>query len=982
MKKFLLTCTVTLLQFYFSRAQQNNSFSDKWYEEAVANLQQLQYDFYTGKNNQSFRAVNSASRLSFELRPLGYKAGSIRGSDPDNWTVDFSVKAIGRHNTPVTIQSDYKLIKKTGNIIYRFSEMDIEYTNSERGLRQNFIVNEKPAGKGKLTVTMKVKTDLVTSLINNTLSFYDEKSNTKLTYSDLKVWDANYTELPSHMTYNTSTGELKLVADDSEAVYPVTIDPLNQSPEWNTSVDGLLSSFLTNVQMKTALYGFAVSALGDVNGDGFDDAAISAPGLVDVFSGTGTLADVGAVFVYYGSASGLSTTPAKTLQPTTAVAGALFGFSVTGGDVTGDAINDIIISAPLDRYSVTLPDIVGSSAVNVTAGKVYIYEGNSSTAANPSPFLQVKLGASFFSRGILGLHSNINVNALFGFSIAATDDLNGDGKQDLVIGAPAYVGTNALAVQNGNTFVYYSGNLNTTTPVELSVPSPSMLGLVQLPVLSSSGLLFGYSVDGVGDYNGDGHPDIVVGAPAGIDLSSLGGVLTGKVLGGSAYVYYGTGTGINSSIGATLHGKASGLLGSAANLFGYKVRGVRTGSGLRNGNILIGAPTGGLISNALGLSIQTGNVHLFKKQSSSPASAVTADQVLESPKSSSLLQVLNTMQLNVLFGASIDNAYDINCDGFSDLVIGEPLSTGTNISQLQTSTVGGAAYIYYGIIGGTYNPTPIYDVVATYGGDFMSVNATALFGFSVAGIPKTQGPASKPRILVGSPSGALDFNNSVLNLGSTIGTLLNFPIGNNGLGKSYVFNPQLCGSVHTLPAKLTNFGGQGIEKKVLLNWNTTAEENINEYVVEKSTDGSSFSTMAYILAKGNAGVNTYEMIDFNPLLGVNYYRLRIVSTDKSFTYSNVIKIKFRKGENTTIDISPNPVTANYKVKLSGLERGSYMIEIKNNQGQSFLKKSIIINEEEFVENMTKTNTMAAGIYSIHVYDANNTQVKSSRFVIR
>lgn len=982
MKKFLPACIVTLLQFYSLQAQQNNSFSDKWYEEAVANLQQLEHDFYTSENSGAFRAVNSASRIAFELSPLGYKALNTPGADHDNWTVDFSIKGIGRQKKPVAIKGDYKLVKNNGNIVYRFNEMDIEYTNNAKGLRQNFIVNQKPAGKGELTVTMKVNSNLVASLINNTLSFYDESSNARLTYSDLKVWDANHRTLPSHMAYNTATGELNLIADDSEAVYPVTIDPLNQSPEWNTSVDGLLSSLLTNVQMKTALYGFSVSALGDVNGDGFGDAAISAPALVDIFSGTGTLAAVGAVFVYYGSPSGLSTTPAKTLQPSTAVAGALFGFSVTGGDVTGDAINDIIIGAPLDRYSVTLPDIIGSSAVNVTAGKVYIYEGNSSPVTNPSPFLQVKLGPAFFSKGILGLLSNINVNALFGFSIAATDDLNGDGKQDLVVGAPAYVGTNALAVQNGNTFVYYSGSLNTNTPVELDVPSPSLLGLVQLPLLNSSGLLFGYSVDGAGDYNGDGHPDIVVGAPAGIDLSSLGGVLTGQVLGGSAYVYYGTGTGISSSIGATLHGKATGLLGNAANLFGYKVKGVRTGNGLHTGNILIGAPTGGLIPNALGLSIQTGNVQLFKKKSSSPVATVIADQVLESPKSSSLLQVLNTLQLNVLFGASIDNAYDINCDGFGDMVIGEPLSTGTNISQLQMSAVGGSAFIYYGMADGSYNPTPMYDVVATYGGDFLSVNATALFGFSVAGIPKIQGPTSKPRILVGSPSGALDFNSSVLNLGSTIGTLLNFAVGDNGLGKSYSFNPQLCGSVHTLPTKLTNFGGQGIEKKVLLNWNTTGEENMSEYVVEKSADGTNFSTLAYVMARGNAGVNTYEMTDYHPVSGMNYYRLRMVTTDKSFTYSNVIKIRFSEEGNTLISISPNPVTTAYKVKLSGLEKGSYTLEIRNNQGQSFFKKAIIINQEEYVENMTKTNAMAAGIYSIHVYDANNTQVKSSRFVIR
>ncbi|MES1221294.1 MAG: integrin alpha, partial [Bacteroidota bacterium] len=239
---------------------------------------------------------------------------------------------------------------------------------------------------------------------------------------------------------------------------------------------GLLSSLLSNLQMKTALYGFVVTSLGDVNGDGFGDVAISAPGLVDIFSGTGSMAAVGAVFVYYGTFSGLPATPSKTLQPNTAVEGALFGFSVDAGDVTGDGRNDIIIGAPMDKYTVHVQTaLLGGPPLGtgplygnleVKAGKVYVYKSEDlPSGSNPTSFLEIKLGNSFFSPGLLGvLGSNINVSALFGYSVAATDDLNGDSKADIVIGAPSYVGTNLLSVQNGNAFVYYSDNLGTTTP--------------------------------------------------------------------------------------------------------------------------------------------------------------------------------------------------------------------------------------------------------------------------------------------------------------------------------------------------------------------------------------------------------------------------------------------------------------------------------------------------------------------------------------
>ncbi|MEI9808836.1 MAG: integrin alpha [Bacteroidota bacterium] len=265
------------------------------------------------------------------------------------------------------------------------------------------------------------------------------------------------------------------------------------------------------------------------------------------------------------------------MQPTTALSGALFGFSIDAGDITGDSIPDIIISAPMDSYQTSAVGLLGDVNVDITAGKVYVYRSEDLfSSANPAPFLQLRLqGSNYFSTGVLGLLNNTSVKALFGFSIAVTDDLNGDNKKDIVIGAPAYVGISLLAAQSGAAFVYYSDNLSTTTPVKLNVPTPSILGLITLPLANLNGLLYGFSVDGAGDYNNDGHPDVVVGAPAGVDLSSLGGIFSGQILGGSAYVYYSNGTSISPSIGASLQASPSGLLSNAANLFGYKVKGTR-----------------------------------------------------------------------------------------------------------------------------------------------------------------------------------------------------------------------------------------------------------------------------------------------------------------------------------------------------------------------------------------------------------------------
>src|SRR5262249_47303210 len=153
--------------------------------------------------------------------------------------------------------------------------------------------------------------------------------------------------------------------------------------------------------------------------------------------------------------------------------------------------------------------------------------------------------------------------------------------------------------------------LSTTSPQELDTPSPTLLGLPTLPLANTTGLLFGFSVDAIGDYNGDGKPDVVVGAPAGVDLSSLGGIFTGQMLRGSAYIYYGNASGISSTIGARLQADVSGLLSNAANLFGYDVKGARNAFGVNTGNVLIGAPVGAVLSNVLnGLRVKAGQVHV------------------------------------------------------------------------------------------------------------------------------------------------------------------------------------------------------------------------------------------------------------------------------------------------------------------------------------------------------------------------------------
>jgi hypothetical protein len=963
----------------WANAQENNP---AWQDKARKYAIDMEYDFYS-VNNGVFTATNNNNHIRASINSLGYAIYSLQTNYEKNRLVDFHLKTISRNSVAYSFK-EANSNKTAFGLVYRSSLVDVEYANNEKGLRQNFILKKKIAGNGPVKINIQVTSNLSVQLVNQEKLVIHStiNKNGTFSYDDLKVWDADHKMLSSKMEYDATSGILSLVVDDKGATYPVTVDPLNQTSEWATSADGILPGLLTSLPLQvTTLYGYSVIGLGDINNDGYDDAAISAPGMANVVAGSGTLLNVGAVFIYLGSPSGLSATPAKILQPNITVAGALFGLSMDAGDVTGDGKPDLIISAPMDTYQTTAAGLLGDVNVNVTAGKVYVYRSEDLfSAPNPSPFLQLCLqGHDFFSTGVLGLLNNITTKALFGFSVAVTDDLNGDGKKDIVIGAPAYLGTNLLSIQSGAAFVYYSNNLSTLSPQQLNVPTPSILGLITLPLANLNGLLYGFSIDGCGDYNNDGHPDIVVSSPAGIDLSSLGGIFSGQVLGGSAYVYYSNGTSINSNIGATLQGPSGTLLGNAANLFGYKVKGVRDAAGNRNGNILISATSANILSNITsGLKLKAGQLNVFVRKTTAFTSPVTPTQSLSSPRSSSVLSLLagQTLNVSLLYGASIDNTRDLNCDNIGDIIVGEPLST--NVPVIGANITGGAAYIYTGKADGTYSATPIWSLYPQVS-PLLGVNATSLLGFSVAGAGHVYGAGQKLRVITGGPTSTLDFGSGLMNIGNTVSTLMNFTFDNNGLGKAYSFNPDLCG-LTTLPVSLIQFNGYAVDKTVQLTWKSQNEQNLDYYELQRGTDGSYFETISMVFAK-EAAANDYAYPDKHPFAGTNYYRLKMVDNDLKYSYSNIISARFTEKLPGTVNVVPNPVRTEFNVLMEGMEKGVYQLRLYNNVGQLMQSKAVNVTDYRQTIPMNPASHLEKGIYWLNIYDNTGKKVNDIKVAV-
>ena len=283
------------------------------------------------------------------------------------------------------------------------------------------------------------------------------------------------------------------------------------------------ASWMGQSNQISAYFGRSVSSAGDVNNDGYDDVIIGA----NYFDNGQT--DEGKAFVYMGSATGLGATPAWTFESDEA--GAFFACDVSGaGDVNGDGYADVIVGANKKDYwgdnGVGAVYVFFGSATGLSPTISWSWSedegesnyGNSVSSAgdvNGDGFDDIIVGAASWGWDGQGcafvypgsatgpldteIWSDCGVYdaAYFGNSVAGAGDLNSDGYDDIIVGAP-----NETADYCGRVAVYYG------SATGLTMPSVAPDWAVENQCGS-----FGYSIAS-GDVNGDGYGDIIVGAPS------------------------------------------------------------------------------------------------------------------------------------------------------------------------------------------------------------------------------------------------------------------------------------------------------------------------------------------------------------------------------------------------------------------------------------------------------------------------------------
>ena len=174
------------------------------------------------------------------------------------------------------------------------------------------------------------------------------------------------------------------------------------------------------------------------------------------------------------------------------------------------------------------------------------------------------------------------------------------------------------------------------------------------------------------------------------------------------------------------------------------------------------------------------------------------------------------------------------------------------------------------------------------------------------------------------------------------------------------FSPFTFAIPTLLPVTLKSFEAVKIGSKAELTWETASEENLAYFQLERSIDGVNFELLKTVEGTGSRiHAANYQEMDLAPFIGNNYYRLKSVDNDGSFSYSNIRVLYFEKSEEGIV-IMPNPVSDILSIQLPQSFK-ELRIDVYAVDGRLVCQEVLQGNKEEFDMHM-----IPAGLYLIRI----------------
>lgn len=187
------------------------------------------------------------------------------------------------------------------------------------------------------------------------------------------------------------------------------------------------------------------------------------------------------------------------------------------------------------------------------------------------------------------------------------------------------------------------------------------------------------------------------------------------------------------------------------------------------------------------------------------------------------------------------------------------------------------------------------------------------------------------------------------------------------------------GGCLVLPVELVSFTATRKERSAEINWTTASEENNLQFILERTTDGEHFETVAVVNGQGNTqATTTYSVTDDYVSDELTYYRLRQIDVDGRPTFFDLVSVEALKSDELISRVFPNPAKNALMYTLNSTGKQVFFVTVTDQTGR------VIFSEEgEAVngisEHLLHTETFNNGVYWLTVQTENGT-IQTERFV--
>ncbi|PCI95793.1 MAG: hypothetical protein COB15_11780 [Flavobacteriales bacterium] len=196
------------------------------------------------------------------------------------------------------------------------------------------------------------------------------------------------------------------------------------------------------------------------------------------------------------------------------------------------------------------------------------------------------------------------------------------------------------------------------------------------------------------------------------------------------------------------------------------------------------------------------------------------------------------------------------------------------------------------------------------------------------------------------------------------------------------YNPTILGP---LPVELISFEANINDDKVDIKWVTASEINNDYFTIERSIDGKDWAEIMTVNGAGNSNqLREYFDIDYDPIKGISYYRLKQTDFDGKYEFFNIVPVKY-EGDNSgggTISLFPSPVRGGeiVNIEFSNIFEEELLVVLRDIKGREFYSKMVINIEDGKLIGVPIDIEIPRGIYLITATSEN--QMYSQKLIVK